>query len=553
MKKHTVNILMIVFLGLGITLGGCGLFDDDNGPSENFSVNTYSPDTQGTISFSLPGADDGAEYTMIAVSHAMQAADNIYSMSKGTVATGEGGGMKPTAQQLQLSKRWSPKALALETKLRMQEKEIVERGLVDKMADYTKDTGYHRTKADGDTCTSDIQCGNMEFCDKDTCRGTLTLNYTDPDTMDVEPVNAVVKRISETSIIVVDEDDDPSADDIDKLGKWFDQISYPRDMAFFGENLDKTYLDRDGNGRIIIFMTSRLNATGTFAGFFNSVDFLSKSQAPDSNERDMFYTVVPDSENPIGLVHATLAHEFQHMINFATRVIQRVLRDQKSAINSALWLNEGLAHLAEDLCGFGDDTQGTVYKYLQDTSSISLAFTNSDGEEDTIEARGMAYLLMRYVFERNGGVAYSGTDGSISDKGGAALLNSFFAGDDTGIDNLNAALGSNYKDTFNNWLIALAMDGTGTTDDAKYNYNELETDSLTGQQHGISLRGTRNISGNSLTFSGPNTSSFFDSEYDGVVRSLGAEYLTLSATNATDVMLEADPLSQVSMIVIRTK
>ena len=538
---------------LGMTLGGCGLFDDSN-DSANFSVQTYTPDTQGAISVSLDGATDGAEYTMVAVSSAMQAADNIYSLTKEGATGGEGGGvLLPKAEQLQLAKRWSAKSLALETKLRLQEKDIVERGLVDKMVDYTKDTGYHSTKTDGDTCTSDLQCGSMEFCDKDTCRGTLTLNYTDPDTGDVEPVNAVVKRISETSIIVVDEDDDPSEDDIDKLGKMFDLLSYPRDMAFFGANLDKTYLDRDGNGRIIIFMTSRLNATGTFAGFFNSVDFLSKTQAAASNERDMFYTVVPDAENPIGLVHATLAHEFQHMINFATRVIQRVLRDQASAVNSALWLNEGLAHLAEDLCGFGDDTQGTVYKYLQDTAAISLAFTNSDGEEDTIEARGMAYMLLRYIFEQNGGAAYDGTDGGITDKGGARLLNKFFAGDKTGIDNLNAALGVNYKATFNNWLVTLAVDGTGLSSEGKYNYDPLEIDSLTTQQHGISLRGTRNVSGRSLTFNGPNTTNFFDTTYDGVVRSLGAEYLTLTTTNTADIMMESDALSQISLIVIRTK
>jgi hypothetical protein len=76
---------------------------------------------------------------------------------------------------------------------------------------------------------------------------------------------------------------------------------------------------------------------------------------PASNEREMFYMLVPDPDGTINgnarsvgfvdsLTIGVLAHENQHLINFARRVyVNNALVDEE------VWLNEGLSHIAEEL------------------------------------------------------------------------------------------------------------------------------------------------------------------------------------------------------------
>ena len=45
-------------------------------------------------------------------------------------------------------------------------------------------------------------------------------------------------------------------------------------------------------------------------------------------------------------VPSILAHEFQHMIHHNERIIERGASNRE-----AVWLSEGLAHMAEDLVG----------------------------------------------------------------------------------------------------------------------------------------------------------------------------------------------------------
>jgi len=45
-------------------------------------------------------------------------------------------------------------------------------------------------------------------------------------------------------------------------------------------------------------------------------------------------------------VPSILAHEFQHMIHHNERIIER-----EASNREAVWLSEGLAHMAEDLVG----------------------------------------------------------------------------------------------------------------------------------------------------------------------------------------------------------
>ncbi len=143
--------------------------------------------------------------------------------------------------------------------------------------------------------------------------------------------------------------------EINAFGKLFDESLYGEIRDSFGDPSDI-----DGNGRIIIVLSPIVNAlvraaecgiSGYVRGFFYSHDLA--SDAPTSNDGEVFYAIVPDptgrwscehtKAEALAITPPTFVHEFQHMISYAQHVI---VRDGASEVP---WLNEGLSHLAEEL------------------------------------------------------------------------------------------------------------------------------------------------------------------------------------------------------------
>jgi hypothetical protein len=106
-------------------------------------------------------------------------------------------------------------------------------------------------------------------------------------------------------------------------------------------------------------------------------------------------------------VPVTFVHEFQHMISYYHHVLLR------GGSSEALWLNEGMSHLAEELGGWhflaqGDTTQfsnfaiGDLfngYKYLKDPGAYFPFFGQGTG---TLQERGGAWLFLRWVVDQFG-------------------------------------------------------------------------------------------------------------------------------------------------------
>jgi hypothetical protein len=231
-----------------------------------------------------------------------------------------------------------------------------------------------------------------------------------------ERITAEVRAISTRAIMYVDVDAPAngfSQQDLTGFGAIFDDPIYSTDVSVFG-----TPTDVDGNGRIIILFTPRVNALtergqdGFVAGYFYGCDLVDSSRCADTNRAEIFYSIVPDPEGRFGdvrtrtvvqrTVPGILAHEFQHMIHFG----------EKGALD-ALWLSEGLAHAAEDIVGrvflergqnttaadFRNPNFGRANRYLTSVSSISLLGENSPG---TLELRGGAWLLIEHLASHYG-------------------------------------------------------------------------------------------------------------------------------------------------------
>jgi hypothetical protein len=269
----------------------------------------------------------------------------------------------------------------------------------------------------------------------------------------------------------------------------FDTLVYPLDVGAFGEPTDL-----DGNGRIGLIFTLEVNrltpsASPVYVGGFTfSRDLFPKNGSAradaclGSNEGEFFYLLAPD---PLGTVNgnrrtagfvdtnttAVIAHEFQHLINSSRRLY----------VNNAdqfeeKWLDEGLAHIAEellfyreaglaprsnldapdiqasqrratafnlDMSGGGNTTRYRGYLFNPSRSSPYAA-------NDSVNTRGATWNLLRYLADRA-----ASTDGDVFYR----LAN----GPAIGMSNLQAVFGKDITTKLRDWATTHAVDDIAAT------------------------------------------------------------------------------------------
>lgn len=148
-------------------------------------------------------------------------------------------------------------------------------------------------------------------------------------------------------------------EDFEGLGTLLDETIYPVETAYFGSTADI-----DENGVVVALITAEVNRTTprnagyTIGGFFFGGDLLDATQCPASNEGELFYLIAPDPggvysnsvsvDEAISLARQVVSHEFFHLIGNQQRTTLGGggVLDEEDA-----WLDEGLAHFAEELIG----------------------------------------------------------------------------------------------------------------------------------------------------------------------------------------------------------
>ncbi len=169
--------------------------------------------------------------------------------------------------------------------------------------------------------------------------------------------------------------------DVDKLGALFDAAT-PADpergifeiaVDAFGEPADK-----DGDPRIFILI---LDLPSNIVGYFDSKVY--EALLPELR-RDTVYLDASKLAFSAYLAHATLAHEFQHLIHWG--------RDS----DEEAWIDEGLAGYAEDLVGFPEADPSMVPSFLADPS-INLTHWVFESA-----SYGKTYLFASFLAERYG-------------------------------------------------------------------------------------------------------------------------------------------------------
>ncbi len=181
---------------------------------------------------------------------------------------------------------------------------------------------------------------------------------------------------------------------LDEMVNNFDKKIYPLMTTGYGPSYDL-----DGDGKVAVFLSPLVTRNG-FAGFFDTENFTTSS---DSNQRDMFCMWTPDAswtgETWLDATCETIAHEFQHLINFSDR-LKKVNYQMNSVVDEEVWLDEALSMGAEiryrlsvgDLAG-----ESRYNNYVSYISKTQLTvFTNKLWEY------GCVGLCAHYLYEQGG-------------------------------------------------------------------------------------------------------------------------------------------------------
>ncbi len=255
-----------------------------------------------------------------------------------------------------------------------------------------------------------------------------------------------------------------------QIGRLFDQDLYGIDVRTFGSESDI-----DGNGHVIVLLSPVINgltpaaqcqSQGFVAGFFFGNDLVTSLH---SNRAEIFYALVPDPGGAFSCAHTatavtslapvTFIHEFQHMISYNQHVLVRGGDDE------AVWLNEGLSHIAEEMgsrmyeqrypapAGRTDATQifpdssgpfmngdlSNSYRYLLSTDTVSMTLFKTGG---SLSERGAAWLFLRW----------------LGDQKDSTIFRKLVQTARRGAENIERQSGESFAALFGDWSVALYTD-----------------------------------------------------------------------------------------------
>jgi len=282
-------------------------------------------------------------------------------------------------------------------------------------------------------------------------------------------IEADLRYVGTHTLLYVDQET-PDAfltqDDVDMLGASFDDTIYARNKDRFGDESDINH-----DGKVAILMSPAINrlteegsasTTGFIAGYFLWNDLLpSLVDSRTTNGMEVFYTIVPDPAGLYGnvfprdrtlpLIESVLAHEFLHMILFNYRVLIYG-RGVSAEFTEDLWMEEGLAHIAENLNGFETSNIARANLFLANPGDVTLIHGG-----DELKERGASFLFLRH----------------LGDRFGDGIYRQLVQTKDIGTKNIEARTGAYFKEVFADWSAACYLSERGITDDPRFNYSTL--------------------------------------------------------------------------------
>jgi len=201
---------------------------------------------------------------------------------------------------------------------------------------------------------------------------------TNNDTAEHRQITATLLYITPHSYFWAEEGADANQDDVKRLMDTFENKIYPTNREFFGSEFNPGI---DGDPHIFVIYASGLGSG--VAGYFNSSDSYNPLVNEYSNAHET-YMLSTTQDVADEFTYGTLAHEFQHMIHFA------------SDRNETSWLDEGFAEVGYFLNGYEMDAKPWLY-----TSDPDLQLTTWD-PDNSLPHYGQSFLYLTYFLDRFG-------------------------------------------------------------------------------------------------------------------------------------------------------
>jgi hypothetical protein len=274
-------------------------------------------------------------------------------------------------------------------------------------------------------------------------------DFRDPD--NYVTVTAQLERVGWHCQVYVDCDHADRAAlqrTLDDIVRTFDDQVYPRACQELGHALD---VNRDG--RFTILLTGWLgrlsNGKVSLDGFVRGSDFYRDLAVPYGNRCDMMYLNTDLQPGPH--LRTVLAHEYTHAVIFSEHVFAGYLPGMPRQDEEG-WLNEGLAHLVEDLHGYSwSNLDYRISAFLSDPQRYQLVVADyySAGLWRSHGNRGATYLFLRWC----------------ADRYGPDLLRQLIQTNLTGVTNVEVTTRAQFADLFRQWSAALAVSGAGLATD----------------------------------------------------------------------------------------
>lgn len=325
----------------------------------------------------------------------------------------------------------------------------------------------------------------------------VTLNVNSSKACETPQIrNARVVAVTNRAVVLADEQNPAggfSDAEYEGFGRQFDSFVWPTITGAFGEPADV-----DKNRQVLIFFTSAVNALTTegsgeyVGGFFFARDLFpanaeQQKETPNlslcagSNFAELFYMRVPDPSRPANVwsreavtrtTVGVLGHEFQHIINASRRLF--VVKTTGNNYDEAVWLNEGLSHIAEELLFYAatglsprqnltpqallanSTAQGAFFLFQYDNFARLSRYLQEPernspySDDDDLATRGATWQFLRYAVDRQGGTE-------------SALLKKLVDADLVGFANLRNALGSDLPEYFRDWSVSVYTDDAVAT------------------------------------------------------------------------------------------
>lgn len=267
----------------------------------------------------------------------------------------------------------------------------------------------------------------------------------------------------------------------EKVNYWWDEDNIQDSSVVDGiiNSLSSVYYDKvvklwgnfnhiSTDNKINILFSRNLNDSDMAIGFFNPNDFFanvsdvnSESYNPYSNESEVLFLGVPEDDRfafSEESLLATAVHELCHLIVFHRKTYSEYVKGNENPPVMDNYLNEGLAHLTESLCGLGVSGGNIAFyeSFLRDPSTISLVEDNIYGQPDSIGKRGAVSGFLSWLFWYKGGFTFD--QNLIVDNGGISFLNDLLLNQSDSWISIGEAFGKSTNTIFEEWVNDLIIE-----------------------------------------------------------------------------------------------